>query len=247
MSLSYRSIIQWAKIAVYAVVFVYSSATLASNQSSDIKLSGKELAERYCSHCHLVPDPADLSKEFWPMALRYMSHYVGMQNIEFPEVELGPIPPEMEPEEDYTYRFMAFDKIDNKDYIQFFWVFRNYMVNVPMMNEAEWLKIKDYYVDNARPRSEMVIEHNDPIVQGFKPVFPKLDLEPNGLVMATKVDEKRQRLYVGRSVLDDWYDVEEGYELSDDLLVFDLKTGKRIGQLTHNLMLSGGYAITARY
>ena len=205
------------------------AATCTYADSGSKELSGKELAERHCTRCHLVPEPTNLAREYWPTAMYYMSHYVGMQGVDLPEVKHGPFPPEMIPADDYNHRVVIYPQ--GEDYMQFFWVFKSHMVTQPMMSTEEWIRIKDYYVANSLPRKDPRMEIRDrkePLLKGFKPTVPNLDLEPNALVMSTRVDEKNQRIYIGRSVLDDWY--QGGEELHDDLVVLDLKTGKRIGQ-----------------
>lgn len=193
------------------------------------EMDGKELTDLYCTRCHLAPEPTNLSREYWPMALYYMSHYVGMQDVALPEVTHGPFPPEMIPAEDYTHRVVIYDQ--REDFQQYFWVFKNHIIDQPMMSSEQWFRIKDYFMDNSLPRSDPRMEIRDrkePLLKGFTPTVPNLELEPNGLVMSTRVDEKNRRLYVGRSVLDDWY--QGGEALHDDLIAFDLDTGKRIGQ-----------------
>ena len=62
-----------------------------------------------------------------------------------------------------------------------------------------------------------------PLVEGFIPTIPALDIEPNGLVITTLVDEARQVLYLGRSA--GTMGGGEDDELAEDLLAVDLKTG----------------------
>jgi hypothetical protein len=100
------------------------------------------------------------------------------------------------------------------------------------MTKAEFLAMREYFVANARPWKEMELqEPKTPVTRTFEAVFPKLDLEPDALVLATQVDPARKRLYVGRTVIDDWVGGGErraGFEKWDDVVVLDLPTGKRI-------------------
>ncbi len=197
------------------------------------ELSGKELVELHCTRCHLEPQPADLSREYWPFALHYMGNYVGMKGDEFADMRVEPAPPEMEPVKDYTKRYFLYD---SNGYFRDFYPFRLYIPSEPEMTKAQWLRVREYFVANARPWQEMEMqEPKAPLARIFKPVFPNLDLEPNGLVLATQVDAKRRRLYVGRSVIDDWVGGGErraGFDAWDDVVVFDLDTGERIGYAT---------------
>ncbi len=73
-----------------------------------VELDGKQLADRHCVRCHLAPEPADLSKEYWPFALHYMGNYVGMKGDEFPDMRTEEFPPELEPVKDYTKRYFLY-------------------------------------------------------------------------------------------------------------------------------------------
>jgi len=189
-----------------------------------------ELVDLYCVGCHLAPEPTDLSKEYWLFALHYMGNYVGMKGDEFADMRMEPVPPEMEPEQDYTKRYFLYD---SKGYFRDLYPFKQYIPSEPLMTKDEWLRMRAYFVDNARSWPEMEMqEPKAPLAGDFKPVFPNLDLEPNALVLATLVDDQRRRLYVGRTVVDDWVgggERREGFEDWDDMIVFDLDTGKRIG------------------
>lgn len=193
-------------------------------------LSGKELVERHCTRCHLAPDPADLSREYWPYALHYMGNYVGMKGDEFSDMRTEPFPPELEPTKDYTKRYFLYG---SDGHFRDFYPFRQYMPPEPLMSQAEFLRMREYFVENAKPASEMEMQGpKAPLARRFKPVFPNLDLEPDALILATLVDPARGRLHVGRTVIDDWVgggQRREGFDKWDDVVVFDLKTGRRIG------------------
>ncbi len=192
-------------------------------------LSGQELVDRHCVLCHLAPVPADLAREYWPYALHYMGNYAGMKGDEFSDMRMEPFPPEMEPVQDYTKRYFLYG---SDGYFRDFYPFREHIPPAPLMSKAEFLKMRDYYVENARPWAEMELqEPKAPLARAFKPVFPKLDLEPDALILSTLVDPKRKRLYVGRTVIDDWVaggERREGFDKWDDMVVLDLATGKRI-------------------
>ena len=101
------------------------------------------------------------------------------------------------------------------------------------MSKEEFLRMRAYYFENSVSWPDMEIRRpKAPLATGFKPVMPKLELEPDALVLSTLVDEKRGRLYVGRTVIDDWVgggQRREGFDKWDDVVVFDLGSGKRIG------------------
>ncbi len=225
-------------IAALTVSSSFAGSGSPNKEQLDPKLSGKEiidkrgkeLVEQHCTRCHLAPSPADLSKEYWPFALHYMGYYVGMKGDEFEDMRMEDFPPEFEPVQDYTKRYFLIQ--ESTGYIRDLFPFKQYMPPQPLMSKEDWLTMREYYESNAKSWKDMLIKRpRDPVIKGFKPVVPNLDLEPNGLVIATKVDEKRKRIYVGNSTLDDFVagggrhpDVKE----RDKLYVFDLETGKKI-------------------
>lgn len=201
----------------------------AAAAAPDAELNGKELVDRYCVRCHLAPDPADLAKEYWPYALHYMGNYVGMKGDEFDDMRVESFPPELEPVQDYTKRYFLYD---NNGYFRDFYPFKEHIPPQPEMSKEEFLRMRDYFVSNARPWKEMEMQApKAPLTRVFKPVKPKLELEPDALILSTLVDPRRQRLYVGRTVIDDWVgggERREGFDKWDDVVVLDLATGKRI-------------------
>jgi hypothetical protein len=203
----------------------------AATAAPAAELDGKQLADRYCVRCHLAPDPADLSREYWPYALHYMGNYVGMKGDEFDDMRMEPFPPEMEPVQDYTKRYFLYD---NNGYFRDFYPFKEHIPPAPEMSREEFLRMRDYYVSNARPWKAMEMQApKAPLAKVFKPVKPKLELEPDALILSTLVDAKRQRLYVGRTVIDDWVaggERREGFDKWDDVVVLDLASGKRIAE-----------------
>ncbi len=208
-----------------------SAAESSGASAPDAELSGKQLVDRHCVRCHLASDPADLSKEYWPYALHYMGNYVGMKGDEFDDMRMESFPPEMEPVQDYTKRYFLYD---NNGYFRDFYPFKEHIPAAPEMSKAEYLRVRDYFVSNARPWKEMEMQApKAPLSKVFRPVKPKLELEPDALILSTLVDPQRQRLYVGRTVIDDWVaggERREGFDKWDDVVVLDLASGKRIAE-----------------
>ena len=192
---------------------------------------GKAQAERHCVRCHLLPDPQDLSKEYWSFAVHYMGNYVGMKGDEFPDMRVEEFPRELEPTKDYTRRYFLYDK---NGYFRDLYPFRPHIPAQPEMRVDDFRKIREYFVGNARPWQQMEQQGpKPPLSKLFEPVVPELELEPDALVMSTAVDPVRQRLYVGRAVMDDWVgggERREGFEKWDDFVVLDLKSGRRLHQ-----------------
>lgn len=134
-------------------------------------------------------------------------------------------PPALEPTKDYTKRYFLYDK---NGYFRDLYPFRPHIPPQPEMRAENSARIHEYFVGNARPWQEMEQQGPKPPLSKLKPVVPKLELEPDALVMSTAVDPVRQRLYVGRAVMDDWVgggERREGFEKWDDFVVLDLKSG----------------------
>lgn len=188
------------------------------------------LVQDHCVRCHLAPKPEDLSREYWSYALHYMGNYVGMKGDEFEDMTVSAVPPEWEPMPDYTKRYILSDELG---YMRDLYPFKPYIPPEPEMTKEEFVRIREYFLSHAKSWTEMEIKRpKAPITKGFTPVSPNLDLEANALVLATQVDPARNRIYVGRSVIDDWIGGggrREGFEEWDDIVALDLKTGARVG------------------
>lgn len=185
-------------------------------------LDGEQLANIHCMRCHLVPEPTDVSKELWPLVLADMGLYLGFNGDELPDFVSAT--PSEKPFAEYNVEKKLVDQEGKEHRISAFGAF---VLTQPIISETDWLVMRDYFVDNALPMAEMFLPKPDhPLVDGFTPNFPDLDLEPNGLVWTTQVDEEKQHLYVGRAT---WPMPGIEVEGTDDLVVLDLKTGKRVG------------------
>ena len=197
--------------------------------------SGKELADIYCVRCHLAPRPEDLAKENWPLALAGMGTYIGFKGDELADFTLVPEDPDAADSStaagaDYRFFTKLHDAGGTEHVVG---GYKAFVLDSPLISVEDWQKIRDYYVANAAPIADMYIRRSKhPVMEGFTPTDADLDIEPNGLVFATLVDEASGLLYVGRSVMEDWtVGGRPGFEGTDDLLVFDLATGKRVGYM----------------
>lgn len=204
---------------------------------SEKELTGKELAQSYCSTCHLLPNPSDAPKEFWPVIVQWMGAYLGMKGDELEGIEPGPpAPAEIDTADDYTISFVMMEKeglLGEKRYFNIKRYYSDYAPSERVISQSEFQRIADYFVENAHPAAEMIKPiPNHPLLKRFKPKVPELELEPNGLVLSFAVDEEGKRLYIGRAVTDDWVGTgRPGFEDYDDLVVLDLDSGKRLGDM----------------
>ena len=103
--------------------------------------SAQELIQRHCTRCHLAPDPRDLSREYWSYALHYMGNYVGMKGDEFPDMTVSPVPPDWEPQQDYTKRYIL---SDSQGYMRDLYPFKMYIPPAPEMSAEEFRRIRAY-------------------------------------------------------------------------------------------------------
>ena len=199
---------------------VWSNVQAQSGEAP--QFTGQELVNIHCVRCHAAPTPTDVAREEWPRTLAAMGLYLGFQGDEFPD--FASVEPD-EPNNDYTVRKKLFDGEGNEDSIS---AFKTFVISEPLIDETDWLQIRDYFVANAPPMADMFLSPpQHPLVEGFIPTIPALDIEPNGLVITTLVDEARQVLYLGRSA--GTMGGGEDDELAEDLLAVDLKTGGRVG------------------
>ncbi len=202
---------------------------------SPTALSATELIDVQCIRCHLAPVPEDLSKENWPLALAAMGMYLGFKGDELSDFTLAP--PDPDTADDSTaaeadYRFFI-KLVDTEGAEHIVWGYKEFVPSEPLISVEDWQNVRDYYVANAAPMPDMYLQRpKQPLLKGFTPTEPNLDIEPNGLVFTTLVDEERRQIYVGRSVMDDWkVGGRPEFEGTDDLLALDLVTGERLGYM----------------
>lgn len=206
--------------ALLAVCTAWTDAQAQGDQESHAL--GKQLAETYCVSCHLAPNPEDIPKEHWPITLAAMGLYLGFEGDELPDFVSAKI---REPYAHYNVAKTLTDPQGNEH--EMVDVFKAFVHSEPVTSVENWRLIRDYYVENAPTKAEMFLaQPKHPVIEGFKPVIPNLEIEPNGLVLTTLVDEAKQHLYVGRAV-----GRPTGAKIArpEDLLSVDLRTGKRIG------------------
>ena len=111
--------------------------TAPTSTIPDSGLTGKQLAERYCSTCHLVPQPADAPKGYWPALMQWMGNYLGMNNFTYPGLKIIPPPPQFETESDYMHLYSAMDK---DGYINPYLVFDDFVPPQPLISYDDWVR-----------------------------------------------------------------------------------------------------------
>lgn len=183
----------------------------------------KQLVQSHCTRCHDAPDPSDLPKSVWPIRLTDMGMYLGFNGDELPDV----VSVEINTESPFT-QFLN-KKGVGIDGSQFdLGAYKRYVISEPIISVEDWVSIRDYFVENAPTLDQMVLPlPENPTLKGFRVQEPNLEIEPNGLIMSTRVDETNNVMYVGRAIGRQMHVLKEGTE---DLLVVDLKTGKRLAR-----------------
>jgi hypothetical protein len=64
-----------------SIVAAYQSRS-RNLQAERLIARGEELANQYCTACHLATDPSILPKRSWEVALGYMGYWLGIENID---------------------------------------------------------------------------------------------------------------------------------------------------------------------
>jgi len=102
---------------------------------------GQELANVYCSSCHVEPSPDILPKKSWQVALGYMGYMLGMENIDY----LADHPE------------FAQENVKSK---QTYLRKENMLPDAPLLSEGDWELLRNYYVESATA---------EPLPQAAKP------------------------------------------------------------------------------
>ena len=216
-------------LTLAVTVLLAACSKPADDPRPAVAATADALITRHCTRCHLAPEPGDLSREYWPFALHYMGNYVGMRGDEFADMRVEGFPPQLEPVQDYTKRYFLYAA---NGFFRDLYPFKAHIPAAPQMKTEEFLALRAHFEAGAKPAAEMRLQAPKPPVSTlFKAVTPPLEVESNALVLSTLVDRARQRLYVGRAVVDDWVGGGErraGFEQWDELLVLDLASGKRL-------------------
>lgn len=221
-----RSLCTGTGLTVFAAVLGLFAAEGFADTATDA--AAKNLVQIQCTRCHDAPDPHDLPKDVWPMRLADMGMYLGFKGDELPDI--ASVGEEIESPFTQLLVMPAVGK-DGKEFN--ITAYKRYIITTPMLTVEQWVSIRDYFVNNALTLDEMTLPVPDhPVIKGFKAKVPEIDVEPNGLVISTKVDEANDILYVGRGNGRQMFAMKEG--ITEDVIAVDLKSGKRLAR--HALM-----------
>ena len=136
-------------LAITGLVIALSQLNGRSEPTGKLS-KGKELANVYCSSCHLEPAPNILPKRSWEMALAYMGYMLGMENVDYlvnhPEFA-----------QDNVIGKLKFLREDNM------------VPAIPLLSESDWEALRFYYVESAT--IEALSQTDKPILQWQLPQF----------------------------------------------------------------------------
>jgi hypothetical protein len=175
------------KYLIATVLIITGLVTLLSQvygPSENInKLSkGKELANVYCSSCHLEPAPDILPKRSWEMALAYMGYMMGMDNI------------------DYLANHPEFAR-DNVISKQKFLIEDNMVPAAPLLSESDWEALRYYYVESAT--TDALPQTDKPGLHWQLPQFNIVQSDYRadpGVTTMVHIREETNQAYIGDTV-----------------------------------------------
>lgn len=140
--------------------------------SSDLDLSGEQLANGYCAACHLMPDPTILDKVTWETrVLPDMRKRMGL----YLEEDFGTALPEDEGVPDGIYS------------------------QTPMISRENWQKLLAYYLKNAPDQPLPQDDKETPKygIPGFGVEVPQFPMVRSSLTTMLKVHPETGNLWLG--------------------------------------------------
>jgi len=143
---------------------------------------GRELANVYCSTCHLEPPPDILPKKSWEAALGYMGYMLGMENLDY----LADHP-----------EFAQENVKSKRTYL----LTEHMIPDAPILSESEWDALRFYYVESAT---------SEPLPQADKPKLhwdlPQFDIVQSNyradppVTTMVHIREETSEAYIGDSL-----------------------------------------------
>ena len=91
---------------------------------------GRELANVYCSSCHLEPAPDILPKKSWEVALAYMGYMLGIENI------------------DYLAGHPEFAQENVKSKLSYL-IKEGMFPGTSLLSDSDWQSLRNHYVESA--------------------------------------------------------------------------------------------------
>ncbi|MDB5285290.1 MAG: hypothetical protein JWR05_239 [Mucilaginibacter sp.] len=167
------------KQIIFACLFL--ATTLGSLKSYTTKRSkaandGKALFTKYCASCHMLPEPASLTKDIWRLhVLPVMASRMGI----------------IYPNYDPLKGLSAEEKIIiNKN---------NIIPGKPVLSRAEWTKLQQYIISNAPniiAADKTRLTRNQPLTQFVRNDI-QVDIQSPSLITGLKYDDLTKTLWIG--------------------------------------------------
>lgn len=146
--------------------------------SDEIVREGQTLAATHCIACHQIPAPAELTKESWEFCLAYMGYFLGIEHAsdgaQFGAAEQSIL-------------------AARKDFI----TAAGLAPAAPQISDADWSKLRSYYIETAPIKPLPQIEHPAAIEEAslFRAKSTRYE-QPQALTSMVLIDEARRQLLV---------------------------------------------------
>jgi len=140
----------WFVIVATSVIVCFGCDPKTKNGGSNKKITGKKLAQTYCSSCHAFPEPSLLDKATWEnQVLPRMAHMMGI--YESPEVRIRLLQDE-----------------SNKSIFP----------PQALIEDTDWKQVEQYYISSA-PEQLTVSKPNIEVgLASFDPISPTYTISP---------------------------------------------------------------------
>jgi hypothetical protein len=162
---------------------------------STVRLSGEQLAYRYCQSCHAFPAPELLPKSVWTESvLPRMGHWLGIRGSA---------------QEPYRGMSMYDDYIVRKAGI---------FPDTPQISEEGWAKLVAYYEQQAPDSLGLIQPQTDTILSQFRSHPVRLSTSTIPVTTLTYIDTISGSLWIGdaRGML---YQISPGQTVTDSVLL----------------------------
>lgn len=163
-------------VKICCLLLPWTGSHLAA--SDEIVSDGRTLAATHCAACHQIPAPTELTQESWEFCLTYMGYFLGIDQAsdgaQFGAAEQSIL----------TAR---------KDFI----TTAGLMPAAPQISDADWSKLRSYYIENAPIEPLPQLEHLSAIEEAslFRAKSTRYD-QPQALTAMVLIDEARRQLLV---------------------------------------------------
>ena len=169
--------------AVSFIVAVTAYQTRSQTREAERLLNhGQELANQFCTACHLATDPSILPKRSWAAALAYMGYWLGMENLDY-----------LEDDPEYTQIGLSsrHEVLERE----------NVLPGQPALTEDDWAAIRHYFIDSAP--AEALPQPTKPVLNWQLPQFEVLETNYPAVTAVTtlvRIREATNEIYLGDGV-----------------------------------------------